>query len=269
MKAYKKILTYLLLFALFLSLSSPLTANATEKSKYHIKVNRKTNSLTVYELKKGKYKPIKAMLCSTGGSRTPLGSFSTSQKMRWHTLFGNVYGQYVTRITGHYLFHSLPYTKKSPDSLLPNTFNKLGTPASAGCVRLSVTDARWIHTHCSLGTKVTIYESNNPGPLGKPDALPYEDNGYDPTDIWAKGNPILIGEPKIEADGALVILPEDLEVDFLKGVKAYSSLGEDITEAINVEEEVDYGTPGEYQVIYHVEDDLKKKASLERTVIVK
>ena len=37
-------------------------------------------------------------------------------------------------------------------------YNKLGQQASAGCIRLAVTDAKWIYDHCRLGTKVVIGE---------------------------------------------------------------------------------------------------------------
>ena len=62
-------------------------------------------------------------------------------------------------------------------------FNKLGQTASAGCVRLTVADVKWVYENCPSGTTVIIYNDENPGPLGKPSA-PYisEDNGWDPTD---------------------------------------------------------------------------------------
>lgn len=270
MKLWKVSISYILFLTLFLQLSYPFTLSAKEKSKYHIKVNRQTNSLTIYELQEGKYQPIKAMLCSTGGRKTPLGTFSTSQKMKWHNLFQNLYGQYVTRITGHYLFHSLPYTKKNPGTLLPDTFHKLGTSASAGCVRLSVADSKWIHTHCPLGTKVTIYESKDPGPLGKPEPHPFEkENGFDPSDIWSDENPILKKEPVITVDGDLIVNPTDSEVNLLKGVKATSFQGHDITDKITIKDNINYSKPGKYKITYKVKDILKKKASFTRTVVVK
>lgn len=38
-------------------------------------------------------------------------------------------------------------------------YNKLGVQASAGCIRLAVTDAKWIYDNCRIGTKVVIGES--------------------------------------------------------------------------------------------------------------
>ena len=44
-------------------------------------------------------------------------------------------------------------------------------------------DAKWIYENCKLGTKVTVYESRNPGPLGKPKGFKiYGGMAWDPTD---------------------------------------------------------------------------------------
>ena len=66
-------------------------------------------------------------------------------------------------------------------------YDKLGTYASAGCIRLTVADAKWIFYNCARGTKVEFYSSSNPGPLGKPSARKissYPDylRNWDPTD---------------------------------------------------------------------------------------
>ena len=62
-------------------------------------------------------------------------------------------------------------------------YNKLGSPASHGCVRLCVRDAKWIYDNCSLGMQVIIYDNPNPGPFGKPATIkiPPTQN-WDPTD---------------------------------------------------------------------------------------
>ena len=109
-----------------------------------------------------------------------------SNKYRWHMLNGGVYGQYCTRITGHILFHSVPYATNSPDSLKYTAYDKLGTKASAGCIRLTVQDAMWIYNNCASGTYVEFYSSSDPGPLGKPSARKISSNvdyrNWDPTD---------------------------------------------------------------------------------------
>lgn len=183
----------------------PVTAEASSLP-YYIKINRQQNVVTVYGLdSKGNYTvPVKAMTCSTGvNNATPAGTFALSGKYRWHELMGKVYGQYCSRITRGVLFHSVYYNVPSdPSSLAYNAYNRLGTQASHGCVRLNVADAKWIYDNCPSGTRVTIYDSANPGPLGKPDTIkidtssPYR--GWDPTDPnpnnpWQKMKPTFKG----------------------------------------------------------------------------
>lgn len=55
-----------------------------------------------------------------------------------------------------------------------------------GCVRLTVEDAKWIADNCPSGTTVEIYDDDDPGPLGKPEAALIDtdspNKGWDPTD---------------------------------------------------------------------------------------
>lgn len=156
---------------------------------YYIRINRKQNCITIYTLdENGEYTvPYKAMICSTGlYNATPRGTFQISDKYLWRELYGGVYGQYATRIYGGVLFHSVPYYRKAKNALCTEKYNKLGQQASMGCVRLTTEDAKWIADHCPKGTTVEIYDDDNPGPLGKPEAVKIDTNnpnkGWDPTD---------------------------------------------------------------------------------------
>jgi len=160
---------------------------ADDPEACQIHVNALKNTVTVYERDEaGAYTvPVRAMVCSVG-KKTPLGEYRTINRDEWRPLFGGTYGQYATRIVDHILFHSVPYRKKSGDSLLYEEYNKLGLTVSAGCIRLSAADAKWIYDYCALGTTVILYESEDPGPLGKPEPIyidPESPNRtWDPTD---------------------------------------------------------------------------------------
>ena len=209
------------------------SAAGTNSLPYEIKVNRKMNTVTVYtQDEAGNYTvPYKAMICSTGrlGHATPLGSYSvTSVKKEWCLMFDGTYGQYSTQFFGNYLFHSICYTAPDPATMLAQEYNMLGGVASLGCVRLQTADAKWIYDNCAPGTRVTIYDSDDPGPLGKPeravDVVP-ADCGWDPTDPRAE-NPwtqipveeIQLSQEELElqaGDAAAleaVCLPEDAGV---------------------------------------------------------
>lgn len=169
--------------------------NPTEAYKanhtYCVAVNTQQNIVTVYSKdSNGDYtKPVRAFASSCGKaeSKTKTGVFYTSTKWRWESLYGGVYGQYVTRIDGPYLFHSVPYTANGdPSSLEYDEYNKLGSPASLGCVRLCVRDAKWIYDNLESGTMVYLYESSSKEPLAKPSSIRIDtsspNRGWDPTD---------------------------------------------------------------------------------------
>lgn len=171
-------------------------SNNKEKNqnKYYIKVNNSANVVTIYTYdENGNYtKPVKAMVCSTGTATPKSGKYKIpGRKQRWGALFGHVFGQYTTDIVGNILFHSVPYTVKGDKSSLEYwEYDKLGTRASAGCVRLTVIDAKWIYDNIPTGTVVEFYSDSNPGPLGKPSAQKISGNaecrGWDPTDPDSK-----------------------------------------------------------------------------------
>lgn len=156
-----------------------------KQSSYVIKVNKQMNCVTVYakDGNNGYIIPVKAFICSTGYS-TPTGTFYTPAKYRWHTLMGPSYGQWCTRIYSGFLFHSVFYNSYNNNNALSVTaYNKLGTTASHGCVRLTAGDAKWIYDNCKLNTKVIIYNSSSAGPLGKPTAYKLPSwHTWDPTD---------------------------------------------------------------------------------------
>lgn len=238
-------------------------------STYQIKVNKQQNCVTIYKLDgSGKYSPIKALVCSTGWATKP-GTYSLGQKMRWHTLDGPCYGQYCTRIYGGVLFHSVWYTgQNNPATLSVSSYNKLGTTASHGCVRLTVAGAKWIYDNVPSGTPVIIYNSSDPGPLGKPAAikLPYS-TGWDPTDIWNPQNPWNNKKPKITGAKSQTV-DYNASFDVKRGVKAVNTTGFDATSRMKTEityqgsrvSKVDTRQPGVYHVTYRLVDEIGRKA---------
>ena len=189
----------------------PQKAQAAEYP-YLLEVNLTQNTVTVYRKnEKGDYSiPDRVFLCSVGGA-TPTGTFHTSDKYVWRPLFGNVYGQYATRITGHILFHSIPYLKMNDKgSLQYEEYGRLGTSVSMGCVRLTVADAKWIYDNCPKGTTVRMIRSDAPLPL-LPQQPPHLDTtdvkrrGWDPTDP-DPANPWHVVEqtPKVSLDNISV-----------------------------------------------------------------
>ena len=243
------------------------------KLPYYIKINRQQNCVTVYALdSKGKYtKPVKAFACSVGvNNATPTGTFSIPAKYRWHTLMGGVYGQYCSRIHGGVLFHSVFYSAQDPSRLAYNSYNRLGQTASHGCVRLNVEDAKWIYDNCPVGTKVTIYDSKDPGPLGKPTPIRIDVNspcrGWDPTDPDPR-NPWLKLRPTIKGIKNKTIERTNSKVDLKKGVKASDYRGK--TLKFTVSGKVNAAKTGKYKITYTAKDAKGNKTQKSIIITVK
>ena len=105
---------------------------------------------------------VREMICSTGTSRnpTPLGTtIMPKKRARWgYFPTWDSHAQYLTRIDSANAFHSVLYAAPDESTLSVKSFESLGTPASHGCVRLYVSDAKWIYDNCAAGTIITVYE---------------------------------------------------------------------------------------------------------------
>ena len=102
---------------------------------------------------------IRAMVCSAGtvAKPTPTGRFFIQN--RGEVFFSEKYQQggkwWVSfRDWGIYLFHSVPTNRNG--EIIPEEAAKLGRPASHGCVRLSMADARWLYDTIPEGVPVDI-----------------------------------------------------------------------------------------------------------------
>ena len=165
---------------------------------YLVAVNRAMCTITVYgKDADGNYNvPIKAMVCSVGrsGHQTPTGRYNTTNRYDWRLMVDGSYGRYAIRINGSIMFHSVCYYTKSESNLEYEEYNKLGSPASLGCIRLCLRDIKWLYDNCPKGFPTVIYDdTSSPGPLGKPSSIKIDVNdvekrGYDPTD-WSSNSP--------------------------------------------------------------------------------
>ena len=191
----KKILAALLMSVLTISCLwvnglADQTDSVEEDKKYSLYVNRTQNVVMIFEVDEaGNENFVNVFTCSTGrkGHGTPKGTFKTDAYYDWHLMVDGSYGRYCVRFNKKILFHSVPYLSKSKDALEWDQYNLLGEPASLGCVRLSVRDAKWIYENCKPGTKVVVYDDNPGDPiLYKPDTIKIPEDspfrGWDPTD---------------------------------------------------------------------------------------
>ncbi len=274
MRSRKKIICVLLSLLLLIGAFAPCAQ--ADAAVYRIRVNKQCNTVTVYKKKGQRFKPYKAFVCSVGKS-TPIGKFRIYQKLRWHALVDSTYGQYCTRFVGSFLFHSVWYYRPNPASLANKEYNKLGTTASHGCVRLCVRDAKWIYDNCSAGTVVEVYRSADPGPLGKPEAIRLPSGrGYDPTDVWSFGNPYNKKKPKITGARNKTIPYGTSGYSPMTGVRAKNTTGFNAKKRLSITirykqdsgsrykkvKMVDTKKPGKYRITYRCVDEIGRKATV-------
>ncbi len=180
-------------------------------SRFLIEINRAACVVNVYLYNEetGKYDtPVKTFTVSVGrdvytnagagslnihSSFTPLGSFSicsNGQAVRYplkpmHEPDGSVvYARWCSHIVGNVYFHAVAVGSQSHYALSSYSYNRLGSPASAGCVRMTVADAKWLYDYAATGTKIKIVSGSSakPGPLGKAPTIKISGVNYDPTD---------------------------------------------------------------------------------------
>ncbi len=187
-------------------------SNDGNYNNFVVEVNRAACCVTVYaydNVKKSYCIPVKTCTVSVGRdtwsnkgpgglnedtSYTPIGDFSissngTSVKYTMKPMYepdGSIcYARWASHVVGNVYFHSIAVSSDSHYALNPNNYNKLGSPASAGCIRMTVADAKWFYDYVSKGTpvKIVMGSTSYPGTLGKAATIKISSSiHYDPTD---------------------------------------------------------------------------------------
>lgn len=144
--------------------ATPRPTPAPTPIPYAITVDVKNQVTTVYGLDdNGGYTiPVKRMVCSTGTVATPsdVGEWVLpGRRARWcyFSLYGS-HAQYWTKINDNIAFHSVIYNEVDYDAMSQKSYRMLGSRASHGCIRLLVSDAKWIYENIKAGVVVTITE---------------------------------------------------------------------------------------------------------------
>lgn len=159
------------------------------KGPYRLEVDRVNGVMTVYN--SARTVPVKTIRVSVGlpSTPTPLGnSYTVKRADRWQLLMGPSWGQYGSHVTGGIYIHSVACTYKNANNLPAGEYLKLGSPASHGCIRCCVADAKWVWDNCN-GARIRIFDGEYQedecfkGPLGRNPLTPLRGSGtFDPTD---------------------------------------------------------------------------------------
>lgn len=129
-------------------------ANATSSATgWLLMVDTSSCVVGVYRGSRGNWTNAAFWSCAPGNPWTPtvVGQFSVGMK---GYSFGSGYTCYYwTQFYGDYLFHSVLYNQGTRD-LMDGT---LGQPASLGCVRLAIENAKWIYDNIPTRSAVVVY----------------------------------------------------------------------------------------------------------------
>ena len=127
---------------------------------YRLRVNRTKCQITVLakDGSNGWTIPVKSITCSVGNpiTLTPAGTFYIGDQDRWHILMGPSWGQWTSHVVNGIFIHSVAGSSQSQYNLAAGDYNMLGQPASHGCIRVCVRDAKWIYDNTGRGTMFTI-----------------------------------------------------------------------------------------------------------------
>lgn len=135
---------------------------AAASSNYSVKVDISEQRVYVYK----ENELVKKMICSTGIEKpetmTPRGQYIINKNgdKRGEWFYSKEFKQgakyWVGFIGGEFLFHSVPMDINK--KIIESEAEKLGSPASHGCVRMSVDDAKWFYTTIPKGTSLLIQD---------------------------------------------------------------------------------------------------------------
>lgn len=128
----------------------------SSSSNYLILVDLSMQKVGIYTGGQGQWRLAQSYICSSGAGgndATPTGTFTIHSRGTWFfSRSEQEGGEWWTQFSGDFLFHSLPMDQNR--NVVDAT---LGKPASHGCIRLAISNAKWIYDNIPRGTTVNIY----------------------------------------------------------------------------------------------------------------
>ena len=171
----------------------PAPKPTAKLKSYRIDVDLTNQICTVYGIYSDKSaKALMSEFISSAkkGHTTPTGNFkiqgaSGGRKAKYRTCKlsgGKTYAEFACRFHGAKMMHGVPWKARNTKGYVyKGEFNKLGTPASSGCIRMPYKLAKYIYTNCPVGTPVRVFKgTKGKYPAGKPNKYIATSN-VDPT----------------------------------------------------------------------------------------
>ena len=89
-------------------------------------------------------------------AQTRPGTYEILSKISWIEWRNGYFSPFGSRYAGNVWFHAPLYNKKDLNTLRAQTYNEIGTRATAGCFRTSTEAAAWIYYNAPIGTRVVV-----------------------------------------------------------------------------------------------------------------
>ncbi|MDR2504620.1 MAG: L,D-transpeptidase family protein [Oscillospiraceae bacterium] len=141
------------------SVPKETAAASSTGGKYYLLLRKSSNTLTVY-IGDGSGghtgEVVTAFTSSVGKSSTPTvsGKYTLSGRERWH-FFGKSYAPYAVRYSGSKYIHGPLYKEKSESTLIRSS-DDIGQNNTGGCLRMSLSAAKWVYDNCESGTILEV-----------------------------------------------------------------------------------------------------------------
>ena len=129
--------------------------NYNSSTDFMIMVDRTAKKVGI--MRGGDKRLDKYWSCCVGAPSTPTitGVYRLGSKGKYFNTGTTGRCWYYSQISGSYLFHSVIYDRQSsPNFIMDGT---MGKAVSHGCVRLDVSNAKYIYDYVPSGTTIVIY----------------------------------------------------------------------------------------------------------------
>jgi uncharacterized protein YjdB len=148
--------------AAFMSRKNPLASmdakaqGYSSRTGYLILIDKNTHYLSLYRGSQGNWNQDRSWKVDVGapGTSTPSGVFNLGTKLLYFDS-GTCRCWYASQVTGSIYLHSVLYFQTGSPSRIMD--GRLGMSISHGCIRMELSNAKWIWDNVPAGTTIVVY----------------------------------------------------------------------------------------------------------------
>ena len=128
----------------------------SSRSGYLILIDKSSHYLSLYRGSQGRWSQDRSWRVDVGapGTSTPSGVFNLGTKLLYFDS-GTCRCWYASQVTGSIYLHSVLYFQTGSPSRIMD--GRLGMSISHGCIRMELSNAKWIWDNVPAGTTIVVY----------------------------------------------------------------------------------------------------------------